>query len=140
VQHYDDHYVDDWRPPPDINEDEMWGDEWFFEAPHEREKGFVRLDAHIMGTPAIADIDGDGQDEIVVAASYFFDPDYYDDPVRPCCLTVDAGVGLVVSANFVHKGEMSNNRPSPQCEWTLPSESNGAFYRSTRKSSVRTLM
>lgn len=83
VQHYDDHYVDDWRPPPDVNtdSDEAWGDEWFFEAPHEREKGFVQLDAHIMVTPAIADIDGDGQEEIVVAASYFFDPEYYEDDV-----------------------------------------------------------
>lgn len=86
VQHYDDHYADDWRPPPDIDTDAAWGDEWFFEAPHEREKGYVRLDAHIMSTPAIADIDGDGQDETVIAASYFFDPEYYSDPVRatPC--------------------------------------------------------
>lgn len=81
VQHYDDHYVDDWRPPPDIDTERAWGDEWFFEAPHERESGFVRLDAHIMSAPAIADIDGDGQDEIVVATSYFFDPEYYSDPV-----------------------------------------------------------
>ena len=42
----------------------------------------VFIDAHILCTPSIADIDGDGHDELVVAASYFFDREYYDDPVR----------------------------------------------------------
>ena len=40
------------------------------------------IDAHILCTPSIGDIDGDGADELVVAASYFFDREYYDDPVR----------------------------------------------------------
>lgn len=80
MQHYDDHYGDDWRPPADV--DALWGDEAYFEAPHEKEAGYLRLDAHITAAPAVGDIDGDGQDEIVVAASYFFDPDYYDDSVR----------------------------------------------------------
>ena len=83
---YDDQYVDDWRPPPDpyskFGDDLGWGDESFFEAPHEREKGFVRLDAHILTTPAVGDIDGNGHLEVVVAASYYFDPDYYADEVH----------------------------------------------------------
>ena len=62
--------------------DDLWGDEASFEAPHEREGGFLSLDAHIMATPAVGDIDGDGADEILVSASYFFDADYYADPVR----------------------------------------------------------
>ena len=41
------------------------------------------IDAHILCTPSIGDIDADGHDELVVAASYFFDREYYDDPVRP---------------------------------------------------------
>ena len=41
------------------------------------------VDAHILCTPSIGDLDGDGHDELVVAASYFFDREYYDDPVRP---------------------------------------------------------
>jgi len=44
--------------------------------------GQVLVDAHILCTPSIGDIDGDGHDELVVAASYFFDREYYDDPVR----------------------------------------------------------
>jgi hypothetical protein len=30
----------------------------------------------------IADIDNDGRDELVVAASYFFDLEYYEDPAH----------------------------------------------------------
>jgi hypothetical protein len=42
----------------------------------------VYLDPHILCTPSIADIDGDGRDELVVAVSYFFDREYYDDPAH----------------------------------------------------------
>lgn len=39
------------------------------------------IDAHILATPAIADVDGDGSEELVVAVSYFFDRQYYEDEV-----------------------------------------------------------
>jgi len=42
----------------------------------------VFVDPHILCNPAIGDIDGDGHDELVVAASYFFDREYYDDVVQ----------------------------------------------------------
>ena len=41
------------------------------------------MDPHILCNPAIGDIDADGHDELVVAVSYFFDQEYYSDPVRP---------------------------------------------------------
>ena len=40
----------------------------------------VFVDAHLLCTPAVADLDGDGRDEIVLAVSYFFDKEYYDNP------------------------------------------------------------
>eukprot|EP00891_Asterochloris_glomerata_P005963 jgi/Astpho2/5963/e_gw1.00080.8.1_t len=38
----------------------------------------VWVDPHILCTPAIADMDGDGVEEMVVAVSYYFDRAYYD--------------------------------------------------------------
>ncbi|GIL89184.1 hypothetical protein Vretimale_18615 [Volvox reticuliferus] len=58
-----------------------WSDEDFTQSTHPDAKGgYVYVDPHIMTTPAIADIDGDGHDELVVAVSYFYDREYYDDP------------------------------------------------------------
>ena len=33
----------------------------------------ILVDAHVLGTPALGDIDGDGVDELVLSVSYFFD-------------------------------------------------------------------
>jgi hypothetical protein len=43
------------------------------QAAHESDGGFIYLDAHVLCTPAIADIDGDGQEDLVLAVSYFYD-------------------------------------------------------------------
>ena len=106
--HYEDEFADDWRPPPDpyseFGDDGGWGDESFFEAPHEREESFLRLDSHIMTTPAVGDIDGDGHLEIVVAASYYFDTDYYQDEVH-----------RFPSAAFLNKACPQHSTPSPHC-------------------------
>eukprot|EP00475_Leptophrys_vorax_P031313 TRINITY_DN47392_c0_g1_i1.p1 TRINITY_DN47392_c0_g1~~TRINITY_DN47392_c0_g1_i1.p1 ORF type:complete len:550 (-),score=28.73 TRINITY_DN47392_c0_g1_i1:140-1690(-) len=58
----------------------MWEDEDWSEAKHEAEKEFLLVDSHILCTPVIADIDNDGRDELIVAASHFFDREYYEDP------------------------------------------------------------
>ncbi len=42
---------------------------------------YVYVDAHILATPAIADIDNDGVEELVVPVSYFYDLQYYDNEV-----------------------------------------------------------
>ena len=34
-----------------------------------------------MATPAIGDLNGDGHEELVVGVSWFFDREYYEDPV-----------------------------------------------------------
>lgn len=62
----------------DYVDESMWGDEEFTEEKHERLEDYVNIDSHILCTPVIADIDNDGVSEMVVAVSYFFDHEYYD--------------------------------------------------------------
>ncbi|XP_010543232.1 PREDICTED: protein DEFECTIVE IN EXINE FORMATION 1 [Tarenaya hassleriana] len=64
----------------DYVDESMWGDEEWVEGKHEKLEDYVNIDAHILCTPVIADIDKDGVQEMVVAVSYFFDPEYYDNP------------------------------------------------------------
>lgn len=64
----------------DYVDESMWGDEEWTEEQHEKIEDYVNVDAHILCTPVIADIDNDGVSEMVVAVSYFFDHEYYDNP------------------------------------------------------------
>ncbi|KAH9611995.1 hypothetical protein KSS87_021336 [Heliosperma pusillum] len=57
----------------DYVDENMWGDEDWIESEHEKVEDYVDIDAHILGTPVIADIDNDGVSEMVIAVSYFFD-------------------------------------------------------------------
>lgn len=40
---------------------------------------YILLDAHVLTTPAIVDVDYDGKLELIVPVSYFFYVDYYDE-------------------------------------------------------------
>ena len=60
-----------------------WEDESFHQRPRESgEETHVYVDAHLLCTPSVADIDGDGRDELVLSVSYFFDREYYDNPAH----------------------------------------------------------
>ncbi|KAI8463690.1 MAG: hypothetical protein J3K34DRAFT_397072 [Monoraphidium minutum] len=73
-----------WDEESQLGKDTDWGwrDEMFDQGSHHVTSEFVYVDPHVLTTPAIADIDGDGHDELVLAVSYFFDKDYYDDPAH----------------------------------------------------------
>lgn len=97
----DDEFDDDWDWD---DEDDMWDDWWDRDAIFDDEgdwwdddddelwwedfdideedidfgDGRIGVDPHILSTPTVGDIDNDGFDEVVVATSYFFDRDYYD--------------------------------------------------------------
>lgn len=62
--------------------DKGWQAETYEQAMHSSQSARVFVDAHILCNPAVGDIDGDGNDELVVAVSYFFDHEYYDDPAH----------------------------------------------------------
>lgn len=64
----------------DYVDDAMWGDEEWTEEQHEKIEDYVNVDSHILSTPVIADIDNDGVSEMIIAVSYFFDHEYYDNP------------------------------------------------------------
>ncbi|CAK9271598.1 unnamed protein product [Sphagnum jensenii] len=64
----------------DYFDESMWGNDTWSEAIHEQEADYISVDSHILCTPVIADIDGDGIDEMVVAASHFYDHEYYNEP------------------------------------------------------------
>ncbi|KAG6437112.1 hypothetical protein SASPL_102022 [Salvia splendens] len=73
----DDVYNYDYDDYPD---ETLWGEEEWTESQHENLEDYVHIDAHVLCTPVIADIDHDGVFEMIVAASYFFDREYYDNP------------------------------------------------------------
>lgn len=58
------------HPSGDDDDDE-------FANEYPEEDGFVWVDAHVLATPTLADIDHDGRSELVLAVSYFFDADEY---------------------------------------------------------------
>ncbi|MQM19813.1 hypothetical protein Taro_052827 [Colocasia esculenta] len=64
----------------DYIDESMWKDENWQEGTHEKLEDYVGVDSHILCTPVIADIDNDGISEMIVAVSYFFDREYYDNP------------------------------------------------------------
>eukprot|EP00850_Spirogloea_muscicola_P022864 SM000315S11901 [mRNA] locus=s315:111541:117447:- [translate_table: standard] len=79
-QRHDEYQYDDYD---EYRNDDLWADEAWDETERETdEAGTVAVDAHILCTPVIADIDKDGTDEMVVAATYFFDREYYEDPAH----------------------------------------------------------
>ena len=106
----EDDYWDDFHHPK-IHHDyhhnsKLWEDE-VHRAPgdldQEFESPFVWIDAHVLASPAIADIDGDGRDEIVVPVSYFFDPgEYAVDSVRSASVVgKDGDPGKYVASGVV---------------------------------------
>ncbi|KDP24492.1 hypothetical protein JCGZ_25056 [Jatropha curcas] len=64
----------------DYVDESLWGGEEWTEEQHEKSEDYVNIDSHILCTPIIEDIDNDGISEMIVAVSYFFDHEYYDNP------------------------------------------------------------
>ncbi|CAN7075505.1 unnamed protein product [Brassica oleracea var. botrytis] len=89
----------------------MWGDEEWVEGQHENSEDYVNIDAHILCTPVIADIDKDGVEEMVVAVSYFFDPEYYDNPEHL------KGLGGIDIKNYIASSIVVFNLETKQVKW-----------------------
>lgn len=78
---YDDYLLEDATHShgdyDDVHTGLGWEMDSFWRPPRVPEQDHVWLDPHVLANPAIADIDGDGQAELVLAVSYFFDRDQY---------------------------------------------------------------
>lgn len=61
----------------------------------------VFVDPHILSTPVIIDIDHDGNDEIIVGVSYFFDREYYSNPDHQSKLDTDVDLSMYVAGSIV---------------------------------------
>ncbi|GAA0187217.1 hypothetical protein LIER_34505 [Lithospermum erythrorhizon] len=85
----------------DYVDEKQWGEEEWTEVQHEKVEDYVHIDAHVLNTPVIADIDQDGVSEMVVAVSYFFDHEYYDNPEHLKELGDSITIGKYVAGGIV---------------------------------------
>ncbi|GLT37568.1 hypothetical protein SLA2020_118790 [Shorea laevis] len=95
----------------DYVDESMWGDEEWTEEQHEKLEDFVDIDSHILSTPVIADIDNDGVSEMIVAVSYFFDHEYYDNPEHM------KELGGIDIGKYVAGGIVVFNLDTKQVKW-----------------------
>lgn len=98
----------------DYVDESLWGDEEWTEGQHEKAEDYVQIDSHILCTPVIADIDNDGVSEMIVAVSYFFDHEYYDNPEHLKELG-GIDIGKYVAASIV-----VFNLDTKQVKWSAP--------------------
>lgn len=96
----------------DYVDESMWGDEEWTEVKHEKLEDYVNVDSHILCTPVIADIDNDGVQEMIVAASYFFDREYYDNPDHL------ADLGGIDIGKYIASSIVVFNLDTKQVKWT----------------------
>ncbi|GMJ03198.1 DEFECTIVE IN EXINE FORMATION 1 [Hibiscus trionum] len=96
----------------DFVDESLWGDEEWTEGQHEKMEDYVNIDSHILSTPVIADIDRDGVSEMIVAVSYFFDHEYYDNPEHM------KELGGIDIGKYVACGIVVFNLDTKRVKWT----------------------
>jgi len=85
-------------------QEKMWQEEFYKAPPHdplEWQSPNVFIDPHILTTPSIADIDNDGKLELVIAVSYFFDKNYYEQEENKYKIPVGVDLTKYVATGIV---------------------------------------
>lgn len=90
----------------------------------------VFVDPHVLATPTLADMNGDGQiNELVVPVSYYFDPYYYGDPhnlaklrglerdelvhfVAAAIVVIDLTTGAVIGQKVLGLTDATDSQPA----------------------------
>lgn len=72
------------------------------------------VDAHVLSTPVIADLDGDGRPELIAGVSYYFDPAKFNDAVM--LKTLGANVNI---AHYLMCGVTVFDLLSGQLKWSV---------------------
>lgn len=95
-------------------------------------EGTLRVDAHILCTPTVADLDGDGTPELLVAVSYFFDKDRYVDPVQRAALPPN-----ITLSNYLATGLVVYDMQTLRVRWKrhLDLSTDGALFKAFAYSS-----
>ncbi|KAM3325646.1 protein DEFECTIVE IN EXINE FORMATION 1 [Capsicum chacoense] len=96
----------------DYVDEHQWEDEEFREPEHEKAEDYVDIDAHVLCTPVIADIDSDGVSEMIVAVSYFFDHEYYQNSEHL------KELGDIDIEKYISGGIVVFNLDTKQVKWT----------------------
>lgn len=92
-----------------------------WQSHHAHESEYVYVDAHVLATPAIADIDGDGHEELVLSVSYFYDKCVRDagdrracgGNSRACCRRVCIGCWSAAPLLGLKQGFLTSHHPAP---------------------------
>eukprot|EP00668_Euglena_longa_P003228 GGOE01003776.1.p1 GENE.GGOE01003776.1~~GGOE01003776.1.p1 ORF type:complete len:951 (+),score=255.61 GGOE01003776.1:33-2885(+) len=74
---------------------------------------YVWVDAHLLATPVIADLDLDNSDEVIIPVSYYFEKEFYRDPKH-----ADMLPGDVDPDNYVSGGVVVMDITSGQVKWS----------------------
>jgi hypothetical protein len=100
---YADHYDDD------------WGDEYDYEVNHHPEGSlddYLSIDAHVLCTPTVVDIDQDGYDDLIIAVTYLFDHETYSKPERKDELGDDVDI-----SNYLASGVLAFDFLTQSVKW-----------------------
>ena len=104
LDRYGDHYDDDW--------DEDYYEDIGFHHPEGRAEDYITVDPHVLCTPTVVDIDGDGYEDLVVAVTYLFDHEVYADPGRREELGEDVDIG-----NYLAGGILAFDLITHEVKW-----------------------
>lgn len=103
---------------------------------YERTKNHVWVDAHVLATPVVRDVDGDGFPDLIASVSYFFDEDDYMSSPHVCgrpCISSRSLLSALVSspiADLFLAHSLSSFSTTSTSMWTSGTISRAAWLPS----------